>query len=175
MAFEAFRLPDWNVHSIHTVTHTSNNTGNDQLDFLSGRGLQDGTDNHDPAADSDAALTAKAIGCQESENGTDKTANVVDGGNNTFEVGIWVIKVPAEGLKADDRSQYALIIAKQLLILVINRHQNRYGEPLTRKATPQHAAIAPLKMGPLRLPRTIVKGLVCSQEFVEEKSSSSLV
>ena len=104
MAFEALCLPDRNVDSVHTIPNASDDARNNHLDFLCCRSLQDGSHNHDPASDMDAAFPSQAVSGKESNDSTNETANVVDGGDDAFEVWIWVVKVTTEGAEADDSS-----------------------------------------------------------------------
>ena len=114
VTLEGFCLPDRNVDSIHAVADARDDPGDDHLNFLEGRGLQDGADNHDPAADADTALSAQAIGSQESDDGAKETSNVVYGCYDTFKIGVWVFERVTEGFEANDGPENTLIIAEQL-------------------------------------------------------------
>ena len=74
--------------------------------------LQYGTNDHDPASHSDTALSAETIRGHESHASAHKTANIVNGSDNAFQIGIRVIEVSAERLETNDGAQDALIIAK---------------------------------------------------------------
>lgn len=74
--------------------------------------LQYGADDHDPASYSDTALSAKTIRGHESHTSAHKTANIVNGSDDAFQIGVRVIEVSAERLEPNDSAQDALIIAK---------------------------------------------------------------
>lgn len=120
MTLETLGLPDGYIDRVHAVPSASDEAGDDHLDLFGGRSLKDGTDDHDPAANTDGPFAAKTIGSHEGEDGTDEAADVINAGNNSFLVAIWVVEVMAEGVEADDGSKHTLIIAKQLQQLVSN-------------------------------------------------------
>lgn len=114
VTFEALGLPDGHIDRVHTVPSASDEAGDDHLDLFGGRSLKNGTDDHDPAANTDGPFAAETIGSHESENGTNKAADIIDASNDSFLVAIGVFEVMAEGAEADDGSKHALIIAEQL-------------------------------------------------------------
>lgn len=112
MAFETLGLPDGNVDGVDTVTDASDDTGDDHLDLLCGRGLKDGADDHDPASPCDTALAAPSIRGQEGNDCSNETAHVVDSSNDALEVPIWIVEFISERRKADDSPQDSLVITE---------------------------------------------------------------
>ncbi|KAL9001845.1 MAG: hypothetical protein Q9188_005195, partial [Gyalolechia gomerana] len=104
MTLETLGLPDGDVDCVHTIADAGNHTRDDHLNAFGGGSLQDGTDNHDPAANVDTAFPAKTIGGHESEDGTSETAQIVDARNDTFHIGVGVVEIMTEGTQTDNRS-----------------------------------------------------------------------
>ena len=92
MTFETLGLPDRHINGIDAVSNPSQSTGDDHLDSLGGAGLQDGPNDHDPAAPHDTALATEAVCSQEGNNSAYETPNVIDAGDDTFHTPIWVIE-----------------------------------------------------------------------------------
>ena len=93
LGLEAFSLPDWYVDGIYPIAYSCHDSGDDHLHALDGRCLQDGSDNHDPTSPRDTTFPTISIGSQESDNCTYETAEVVDTGDDAFELGAWVVEV----------------------------------------------------------------------------------
>ncbi len=104
MAFEALSLPDRDINGIDTIANTSHNTGSNQLDAFPWRSLEYRAKNHDPASPLNTPFTAKAIGWQECNNGTNETTNVVDGGYDAFKPGTRVVEISSERWQTNDRA-----------------------------------------------------------------------
>lgn len=120
VGLETLGLPDGNIDSVHAIADASNDTRDDHLNFLERRGLQDCANDHDPATNSDTTLSTKTIGRQECDDGSYKTANIIDGSNDAFKIWIGVLESMTERLEANDGAQDTLVIAKQL-----GRHVSR--------------------------------------------------
>ena len=152
MALEAFSLPNGNIDRIDAITDASHNTGDYQLDTSRRRGLQDCAEDHYPAPPHDTPLAAEAVCRQKRNDGAHETSDVIYGGNDTFEIGTRIIEISAERRQADDGTQHSLVVTKQLQAKVLEiQKTTKYGKlMLTRNATPQTAAMAPLKADPAR-------------------------
>ena len=96
LGLEAFSLPDWYVDSVYPIANSCHNSGDDHLHALGCRGLQDGPDHHDPTTPRDTSFPTISIGCQESDNCAYETAEVVDTGDDAFELGAWVVEIGAK-------------------------------------------------------------------------------
>lgn len=93
MGLEAFSLPDWYVDGIYSIANSRHDPGDDHLYALGCGCLQNGPDHHDPTSPHDTTFPTISIGSQESDNCTDETAEVVDTGDDAFELGAWVVEV----------------------------------------------------------------------------------
>ncbi len=114
MGLEAFSLPDWHIDCIDAIAYSCDDSGNDQLHAFRCTCLQDGPNNHDPAAPHDATFPTIFISCQKCYNCAYETAEVVDAGDDALELGAWIVETCAKRWQADDSTQNALIIAKKL-------------------------------------------------------------
>ena len=76
--------------------------------------MEDGAHNHDPASPPDTAFTAKAVRGQEGNYGADKASYVVNAGNDTFEVSIWIVEFFPERWETDDSTEDSLVVAEKL-------------------------------------------------------------
>lgn len=54
------------------------------------------------------------ISSQECHNCADKTADVIDSGNDAFELGAWIIELGAKRRQADYGTENTLVISKEL-------------------------------------------------------------
>lgn len=76
--------------------------------------MEDGANHHNPASPPYTAFTAKAVRGQESDYCADKASYVVDAGNDTFKVSIWIVEFFPERWKTDDSTEYSLVVAEKL-------------------------------------------------------------
>lgn len=96
MAFEALRLPDWNIDCINPIANSCYNSGDDQLYALGCRCLQNCSDHHDPASPQDTTFPTITISSQEGQDGTDEAADIVDSSDDAFEFGAGIIELGAK-------------------------------------------------------------------------------
>ena len=114
VTLETLCLPDWYVDSVDAISNTSDDARKDHLDSFDGRGLENGSNHHDPATPFDTAFATKAVGSHEGEDCSEETSNVVDSSNDTFHVSIRIIEFRSERGQADDGPQDTLIISEEL-------------------------------------------------------------
>ena len=114
MALETLRLPNRDIHSVHPVSNASDDARDDHLNLLERGGLQDRPNDHNPCAYGDATLTPEIVRCQESDDGSNEAANIIDSSYDALKVAIWIVEFMSERVKANDGTQNTLIIAKEL-------------------------------------------------------------
>ena len=93
LGLEAFSLPDWYVDGIYPIANSCHDSGDDHLNALGRRCLQNGPDHHNPTSPRDATFPTISIGSQESYNCTNEAAEVVDTGDDAFELSAWVVEI----------------------------------------------------------------------------------
>lgn len=93
LGLEAFSLPDWHVDGIYPIANSCHDSGDDHLHAFRCRCLQDGPYHHDPTSPRDTTFPAISIGSQERNDCAYETAEVVDTGDDAFELGAWVVEI----------------------------------------------------------------------------------
>ena len=114
MALEALSLPNWHVYCIDPIADSRYDSGNDQLHTLACRCLQNSPNHHDPASPHDTTLPPIMISSQECHDCAYETSDVIDGGDNAFELGARIVEVGAKRWQADYGAENTLVIAKKL-------------------------------------------------------------
>ena len=105
-------LPDGYIYRVNAITDASNDTRQNNLNFLCGGSLEYGADNHDPTSPHDTALATEAVRGKEGNDCTNKTSYIVDSGNDALQVPVWVVKFLSKRGKANHGSQNPLVISK---------------------------------------------------------------
>lgn len=115
MALEAFSLPNWHIDCIDPVANSSHDSTNDQLHAFGCRRLENGSDYHDPASPHDTTLPTIMISSQEGHDCADETADVIDTGDDAFEIGARIVELGAKRRQANYGAEDTLVIAKELV------------------------------------------------------------
>lgn len=115
MALEAFGLPNRHIDCIDPIANSSHDSTNDQLHAFRCRRLENGSDYHDPASPHDTALPTIVISSQEGHNCADETADIIDTGDDAFDIGARIVELGAKRRQANYGAKNTLVIAKKLI------------------------------------------------------------
>ena len=114
MTLEALSLPDRYIDCIYPIANSCNDSGDYQLHTFGCRGLQNCSDYHDPASAHNTTLPTITISSQKCSDSANEAANVIDGGDDAFKLGAWIVEVGAKRRQANHGPEDALVIAEKL-------------------------------------------------------------
>lgn len=115
MALETLSLPDRHVDCVDPIANSGHGSGNYQLHALRCRCLQNGSDYHDPASPLDTTFPPITISSQECHDCAYETTDVIDSGDDAFELGAWIVEIGAKRAQANYSAEDTLVVAEKLV------------------------------------------------------------